>query len=47
MTAWALDEIVYRWSTQDAMPADGLPYVGLMSSESRHIHVITGLRNGA
>ncbi|MDQ0076552.1 FAD-dependent oxidoreductase [Arthrobacter oryzae] len=38
------DEIVYRWSTQDAMPADGLPYVGPMSPDSRHIHVITGLR---
>ncbi|WP_104173874.1 FAD-dependent oxidoreductase [Arthrobacter sp. Y81] len=37
-------EIVYRWSTQDAMPADGLPYVGPMSPESRHVHVITGLR---
>ncbi|MDR6504835.1 FAD-dependent oxidoreductase [Arthrobacter oryzae] len=39
-----VDEIAYRWSTQDAMPADGLPYVGQMSPESRHIHVITGLR---
>lgn len=39
-----VDEIVYRWSTQDAMPADGLPYVGLMSPESKHVHVITGLR---
>jgi glycine/D-amino acid oxidase-like deaminating enzyme len=38
------DEIVFRWSTQDAMPADGLPYVGPMSPESRHVHVITGLR---
>ena len=38
------DEIAYRWSTQDAMPADGLPYVGLMSTDARHIHVITGLR---
>lgn len=38
------DEIVFRWSTQDAMPADGLPFVGPMSPESRHIHVITGLR---
>ncbi len=26
------------------MPADGLPYVGLMSTDARHIHVITGLR---
>ena len=37
-------EIAFRWSTQDAMPADGLPYVGLMAPESRHVHVITGLR---
>lgn len=37
-------EIGYRWSTQDAMPADGLPYVGRMGPESRHLHVITGLR---
>jgi glycine/D-amino acid oxidase-like deaminating enzyme/nitrite reductase/ring-hydroxylating ferredoxin subunit len=38
------DEIVFRWSTHDAMPADGLPFVGPMSPESRHVHVITGLR---
>lgn len=37
-------ETAFRWSTQDAMPVDGLPYVGLMSPEARHIHVITGLR---
>ncbi|MEQ4518811.1 FAD-dependent oxidoreductase [Pseudarthrobacter sp. B907] len=37
-------ETVFRWSTQDAMPADGLPYVGLMGPEYRHVHVITGLR---
>ncbi|WP_082699400.1 FAD-dependent oxidoreductase [Arthrobacter sp. EPSL27] len=37
-------DIAFRWSTQDAMPADGLPYVGLLTPESRHVHVITGLR---
>jgi glycine/D-amino acid oxidase-like deaminating enzyme/nitrite reductase/ring-hydroxylating ferredoxin subunit len=37
-------DIAFRWSTQDAMPADGLPYVGLMAPDSRHVHVITGLR---
>lgn len=37
-------EIAYRWSTQDAIPADGLPYVGPLSPESRYVHVITGLR---
>ena len=34
----------YRWSTQDAMPRDGLPYVGPLNPESRHAFVITGLR---
>lgn len=37
-------DIAFRWSTQDAMPADGLPYVGLLTPEARHVHVITGLR---
>ena len=34
----------YRWSTQDAMPRDGLPYVGPLTPDSRHAFVITGLR---
>ncbi len=25
------EEIAYRWSTQDGIPLDGLPYVGLMT----------------
>lgn len=37
-------ETVFRWSTQDAMPVDGLPFVGPMGPEYRHVHVITGLR---
>lgn len=37
-------EVAYRWSTQDNMPVDGLPYVGLMSADARHVYVITGLR---
>ncbi|CAN7172691.1 FAD-dependent oxidoreductase [Arthrobacter sp. LjRoot14] len=40
----AAGEIAFRWSTQDAMPADGLPYVGRLSPDFRHVHVITGLR---
>lgn len=40
----AAGEVVYRWSTQDAMPADGLPYVGLMSPAAQHVYVVTGLR---
>ncbi|WP_245827936.1 FAD-dependent oxidoreductase [Sinomonas mesophila] len=37
-------EVDYRWSTQDGMPLDGLPYVGLMSPLAKHVYVITGLR---
>lgn len=36
--------VAYRWSTQDAMPRDGLPYVGPLTPDSRHAFVITGLR---
>jgi glycine/D-amino acid oxidase-like deaminating enzyme/nitrite reductase/ring-hydroxylating ferredoxin subunit len=39
-----VQEVAYRWSTQDGMPLDGLPYVGLMSPRSKHVYVITGLR---
>ncbi|RKR30442.1 FAD-dependent oxidoreductase [Arthrobacter oryzae] len=34
----------FRWSTQDTMPLDGLPYAGKLSATSAHLHVITGLR---
>lgn len=49
LTSFARDrlgvgEISYRWSTQDAIPLDGLPYVGRMSPAARHVYVITGLR---
>ena len=39
-----VEEVAYRWSTQDGIPLDGLPYVGLMSPEAKHVYVITGLR---
>lgn len=34
----------FRWSTQDTMPLDGLPYAGKLSATAAHLHVITGLR---
>ncbi|MFE4836481.1 FAD-dependent oxidoreductase [Arthrobacter sp. NPDC056691] len=37
-------DLAFRWSTQDEMPVDGLPYVGLLTPEAKHVHVITGLR---
>jgi glycine/D-amino acid oxidase-like deaminating enzyme/nitrite reductase/ring-hydroxylating ferredoxin subunit len=39
-----VNELAYRWSTQDAVPLDGIPYVGRMSPAAKHIYVITGLR---
>jgi glycine/D-amino acid oxidase-like deaminating enzyme/nitrite reductase/ring-hydroxylating ferredoxin subunit len=37
-------ESVFRWSTQDGIPVDGLPFVGRMPPAADHVHVITGLR---
>ena len=34
----------YRWSTQDALPLDGVPYIGRMSPFSQNVHVATGFR---
>ncbi|WP_240689734.1 FAD-dependent oxidoreductase [Arthrobacter sp. PAMC25564] len=34
----------FRWSTQDGLPIDGLPFVGIMPPSASHVHVITGLR---
>ena len=39
-----VDQVAYRWSTQDGMPLDGLPYAGLMSPTAKHVYVIAGLR---
>jgi glycine/D-amino acid oxidase-like deaminating enzyme/nitrite reductase/ring-hydroxylating ferredoxin subunit len=57
LEAWTRDrfdveEIVYRWSTQDNMPVDGVPYVGKLMPGSKSIWVATGfmkwgLTNGA
>ncbi|GAC1514547.1 MAG: hypothetical protein NVS1B16_07250 [Pseudarthrobacter sp.] len=39
-----VSEVSHRWSTQDNLPVDGLPYVGRMSADAKHVYVITGLR---
>ena len=49
LDAWARERfpvasLEYRWSTQDAIPIDGVPYVGRMSPFSRHVYVATGFR---
>ncbi|HSI80796.1 MAG TPA: FAD-dependent oxidoreductase [Solirubrobacterales bacterium] len=39
-----VSSVEYRWSTQDAIPVDGVPYVGPMSPLSRSVYVATGFR---
>jgi glycine/D-amino acid oxidase-like deaminating enzyme/nitrite reductase/ring-hydroxylating ferredoxin subunit len=34
----------YRWSTQDNMPADGVPFVGKLTPRSRGTYTATGFR---
>lgn len=34
----------YRWSTQDYVPADGVPYVGRLGMGRRHVWMATGFR---
>lgn len=34
----------YRWSTQDNMPHDGVPFIGKFKSSSKHIYVATGFQ---
>jgi glycine/D-amino acid oxidase-like deaminating enzyme/nitrite reductase/ring-hydroxylating ferredoxin subunit len=39
---WQVREVAYRWSTQDTMPVDGVPYVGKLNPGARSLWVGTG-----
>ena len=39
-----IGEVQYRWSTQDNMPVDGLPFIGRLWPFSDRIHVATGYK---
>jgi glycine/D-amino acid oxidase-like deaminating enzyme/nitrite reductase/ring-hydroxylating ferredoxin subunit len=39
---WRVSEVAYRWSTQDAMPVDGVPYVGKLNPGAKSIWTATG-----
>jgi glycine/D-amino acid oxidase-like deaminating enzyme/nitrite reductase/ring-hydroxylating ferredoxin subunit len=57
LESWARERfdvasVEYRWSAQDAMPADGIPYVGKLSPIARRVWTASGfkkwgLTNGA
>jgi glycine/D-amino acid oxidase-like deaminating enzyme/nitrite reductase/ring-hydroxylating ferredoxin subunit len=49
LEAWAREHfdvasVEYRWSAQDAMPVDGIPYVGRLSPTARHIWTASGFK---
>lgn len=37
-----VQEVLYRWSTQDCMTADGLPYTGTLTGKYPNIYLATG-----
>ncbi|MFP4006654.1 MAG: FAD-dependent oxidoreductase [Spirulinaceae cyanobacterium] len=41
-TQFNIDNIDYRWSTQDMVSMDKLPYIGKLTPPSDHIYVATG-----
>jgi glycine/D-amino acid oxidase-like deaminating enzyme/nitrite reductase/ring-hydroxylating ferredoxin subunit len=49
LEAWAHERfdvasVEYRWSAQDAMPADGIPYVGKLSPVARRVWTASGFK---
>jgi len=39
---FTVEDIPYRWSTQDCMTLDGLPYVGYFTSNTPNMYIATG-----
>lgn len=39
---FTIDDIPYRWSTQDCMTLDGIPYVGQYSADFKNLYIATG-----
>jgi len=37
-----VEDIPYRWSTQDCMTLDGLPFVGHFTSKTPNMYIATG-----
>ncbi|MBR0598731.1 FAD-dependent oxidoreductase [Sinanaerobacter chloroacetimidivorans] len=43
-TYFTIENMPYRWSTQDCMTLDGLPYVGQFTSKTPNLYIITGFK---
>ena len=37
-----VEEVAYRWSTQDFVSVDGVPFVGKLAPQTPHVYVATG-----
>lgn len=41
---FTVEAIPYRWSTQDCMTLDGIPYIGLYSQDTPNLYIATGFQ---
>jgi len=41
---WDVRSIEHRWSAQDYIPDDGVPYIGRLHMRSRSVYIATGLK---
>jgi glycine/D-amino acid oxidase-like deaminating enzyme/nitrite reductase/ring-hydroxylating ferredoxin subunit len=41
-TRWEVESVEYRWSSQDPITADGLPYIGPLTPRSKRVFMATG-----
>ncbi|OQB14695.1 MAG: Gamma-glutamylputrescine oxidoreductase [Firmicutes bacterium ADurb.Bin193] len=39
---FSIEDIPYRWSTQDCMTVDGIPYIGQYKSDTPNLYITTG-----
>ena len=44
MRIYTIEDIPYRWSTQDCMTLDGLPYIGYYTSNTPNLYIATGFQ---
>ncbi len=42
--SFGVEEVLYRWSTQDCMTMDGIPFTGRLTSQTPNVYVATGFQ---
>lgn len=41
---FTVEEVLYRWSTQDCMTLDGIPYIGHFTRDTPNLYIATGFQ---